>query len=65
MSPEAAKADFLNRIKNYEANYETVDADGEEKHLAYCKILDVGRSVVVNGFSGYLESRIGQSAAGT
>lgn len=58
MSPEAAKADFLNRIKNYEANYESVDADGSETHLSYCKITDVGKSVVVNAFSGYLESRI-------
>ncbi|PWN42215.1 bifunctional 6-phosphofructo-2-kinase/fructose-2,6-bisphosphate 2-phosphatase [Ceraceosorus guamensis] len=58
MSPEAAKEDFLKRIRNYEAAYQSVDEEGQEAHLAYCKITDVGRSVVVNRFSGYLESRI-------
>lgn len=61
MSPEAAKEDFLKRIRNYEAAYQSVDEQGQEAHLAYCKITDVGRSVVVNRFGGYLESRIGKS----
>lgn len=58
MSPEDAKADFLARIKHYEEGYEAVDADGTESHLSYCKITDIGRSVVVNQIHGYLESRI-------
>lgn len=58
MSPEAAREDFLKRIKNYEDTYESVDADGTESHLSYCKITDVGRSVTVNQIHGYLESRI-------
>lgn len=58
MSPEAAKEDFLKRIKHYEETYESVDAHGDEKDLSYCKITDVGRSVVVNEIHGYLESRI-------
>ncbi|PWN24280.1 bifunctional 6-phosphofructo-2-kinase/fructose-2,6-bisphosphate 2-phosphatase [Microstroma glucosiphilum] len=58
MSPEDAKADFLKRIAHYEASYESVDANGEENHLSYCKVIDVGRSVTVNQIHGYLESRI-------
>lgn len=58
MSPEAAKADFLARIKHYEEGYETVDADGSESHTPYCKIVDVGRQITVNKIDGYLSSRI-------
>lgn len=58
VSPEAAKEDFLKRIRHYEDTYETVDGDGTESHLSYCKIFDVGRSVAVNQIHGYLESRI-------
>lgn len=58
MSPDKAKEDFLKRIKHYEENYETVDGDGTEEHLSYCKIFDVGRAVTVNHIHGYLESRI-------
>ncbi|KAL9940427.1 hypothetical protein V8E36_001132 [Tilletia maclaganii] len=58
MDPEDAKRDFIARIKQYETSYETVDKDASEASLSYCKILDVGRSVVINQFHGYLESRI-------
>ncbi|KAK0551798.1 Fructose-2,6-bisphosphatase [Tilletia horrida] len=58
MDPEDAKRDFIARIKQYETSYETVDKEKSEAHLSYCKITDVGRSVIVNQFQGYLESRI-------
>lgn len=58
MSPEKAKADFLKRIQHYEQAYESLDARGDEQHLSYCKVIDVGRSVTVNQIHGYLESRI-------
>jgi 6-phosphofructo-2-kinase/fructose-2,6-biphosphatase 2 len=58
MSPDSAREDFLSRIKHYEDTYETVDGDGSESDLSYCKITDVGRSVTVNQIHGYLESRI-------
>ncbi|UZJ55445.1 hypothetical protein CBS101457_004765 [Exobasidium rhododendri] len=58
MSPDSAREDFLSRIKHYEDTYETVDGDGTEAELSYCKITDVGRSVTVNQIHGYLESRI-------
>ncbi|KAN0060351.1 Fructose-2,6-bisphosphatase [Thecaphora frezii] len=58
MTPEAAKADFLARIKHYAEGYEPVNADGTEAHYSYVKVTDVGKSVVINKIQGYLESRI-------
>ncbi|EPQ30366.1 uncharacterized protein PFL1_01892 [Pseudozyma flocculosa PF-1] len=58
MTPEAAKADFLARIKHYEEGYEPVNADGTESDYSYVKVTDVGKSVVINKTQGYLESRI-------
>jgi 6-phosphofructo-2-kinase/fructose-2,6-biphosphatase 2 len=53
-SPEDAKRDFLRRIKEYEAVYETVT----EPHLSYFKIRNVGDQVTVCRIHGYLQSRI-------
>ncbi|GAC93588.1 fructose-2,6-bisphosphatase [Pseudozyma hubeiensis SY62] len=58
MTPEAAKADFLARIKHYEDTYEAVNHDGSEAHYSYVKVTDVGKSVTINRIQGYLESRI-------
>lgn len=58
MTPEAAKADFLARIKHYEDTYEPVNHDGSESHYSYVKVTDVGKSVTINRIQGYLESRI-------
>ena len=58
MTPEAAKADFLARIKHYEDTYEPVNHDGTESHYTYVKVTDVGKSVTTNRIQGYLESRI-------
>ncbi|EIN07624.1 bifunctional phosphatase [Punctularia strigosozonata HHB-11173 SS5] len=54
MSREEAKADFLRRIKQYEAIYETIT----EPHLSYLRITDVGDQVTVCRIHGYLQSRI-------
>ncbi|KAI0253917.1 bifunctional 6-phosphofructo-2-kinase/fructose-2,6-bisphosphate 2-phosphatase [Lactifluus subvellereus] len=53
-SPEDAKRDFLRRIKEYEAVYETVT----EPHLSYFKIINIGDQVTVCRIHGYLQSRI-------
>ncbi|CAK5268833.1 unnamed protein product [Mycena citricolor] len=53
-SPDAAKADFLRRIHEYEKVYETIT----EPHLSYLRITDVGREVTVSRINGYLSSRI-------
>ena len=54
MSPEEAKADFLRRIRAYEAVYETITEPG----ISYLKIINVGDRVVMNHIRGYLQSRI-------
>jgi 6-phosphofructo-2-kinase / fructose-2,6-biphosphatase 2 len=54
MSPEDAKRDFLRRIKEYEAVYETIS----EPHLSYFRIINVGDQVTVCRIHGYLQSRI-------
>lgn len=53
-SPEEAKLDFLRRIKQYEAIYQTIS----ESHLSYLKIINVGNQVILNRINGYLQSRI-------
>lgn len=56
--PEAAARDFRNRIRNYEKVYETVNADGDEEHLTYLKIMNVGKQVIINRIQDYLQSRV-------
>jgi len=53
-SREVAKLDFLRRIKQYEAVYQTIS----ESHLSYLKIINVGSQVILNRINGYLQSRI-------
>lgn len=53
-SPEEAKLDFLRRIRQYEAVYQTIS----ESHLSYLKIINVGSQVILNRINGYLQSRI-------
>lgn len=52
--PKEAKLDFLRRIKEYEAVYQTIS----ESHLSYLKIINVGSQVILNRINGYLQSRI-------
>ncbi|KAG9103679.1 Fructose-2,6-bisphosphatase [Ceratobasidium sp. 370] len=54
MSREDAERDFRNRIKQYEAVYQTIT----EPHLSYVKIINVGSQVQMNRIHGYLQSRI-------
>ncbi len=54
--PEAAAADFRNRIRNYEKVYETIDED--EQDLTYVKLIDVGHRVIINQIQDYLQSRV-------
>ena len=57
MSREDAKRDFLRRIKEYEAVYETIT----EPHLSYLRIINVGDQVTLCRINGYLQSRIAGS----
>jgi 6-phosphofructo-2-kinase / fructose-2,6-biphosphatase 2 len=54
--PELAAQDFLNRIRNYEKVYQTIDED--EMDLTYVKIIDVGKQVIMNQIKDYLQSRV-------
>ncbi len=49
MSREDAERDFINRIRQYEAVYETIT----EPNLSYLQIINVGSQI-----HGYLQSRI-------
>ncbi|MCJ1309042.1 Fructose-2,6-bisphosphatase [Agyrium rufum] len=55
--PDVAAKDFLNRIRNYEKVYQTIDPI-EEKDLTYIQLIDVGAQVIVNGIRDYLQSRV-------
>lgn len=54
--PDVAAQDFLNRIRNYEKVYETIDED--ERDLTYVKLIDVGSKVIINQIQDYLQSRV-------
>ncbi len=56
--PEAAAQDFRNRIRHYEKVYKSIDADADEEHLTYLKIMDVGSQVIINRIQDYLQSRV-------
>lgn len=51
---KVAERDFLRRIKEYEAVYETIT----EPHLSYLRITDIGNEVTLSRINGYLQSRI-------
>ncbi|KAL4074611.1 6-phosphofructo-2-kinase-domain-containing protein [Scleroderma yunnanense] len=51
---QEAERDFIRRIKEYEAVYETIT----EPHLSYFRITDVGNEVTLSRINGYLQSRI-------
>lgn len=56
--PEQAALDFRNRIRNYEKVYKSINEDGDEDHLTYLKIMDVGKQVIINRIQDYLQSRV-------
>lgn len=56
--PEQAALDFRNRIRNYEKIYKSVNEDGDEDHLTFLKIMDVGKQVIINRIQDYLQSRV-------
>lgn len=56
VTQEEALKDFRERLKNYEAVYETLDSTDSEK--SYIKLINVGRQVLANNIRGYLQSLI-------
>eukprot|EP00127_Corallochytrium_limacisporum_P005123 Clim_evm29s199 gene=Clim_evmTU29s199 len=57
MAPEEAKADFLERLRHYEAAYQTVH-ESENPAMRYIKIMNVGQKVDTYQVEGYLGSQI-------
>ncbi|KAK4237268.1 hypothetical protein C8A03DRAFT_16185 [Achaetomium macrosporum] len=56
--PEKAALDFRERIRHYEKIYKSINEDGDEDHLTYLKIMNVGKKVFINRIQDYLQSRI-------
>jgi 6-phosphofructo-2-kinase / fructose-2,6-biphosphatase 2 len=56
-SPETAVNDFLERIRLYEQQYETID-DNLDKHYSFIKIYNVGERFIVNRVLGHIQSRV-------
>lgn len=52
--PEIAISDFRSRLVHYESEYETID----DENLAYVKIIDIGKKIILNRINSYLPSRI-------
>lgn len=56
--PDKAALDFRERIRNYEKGYTSLNEDGDEDHLTYLKLMNVGKKVFINRIQDYLQSRI-------
>uniref|UniRef100_A0A669Q722 6-phosphofructo-2-kinase/fructose-2,6-biphosphatase 4 n=3 Tax=Neognathae TaxID=8825 RepID=A0A669Q722_PHACC len=56
-SNDEATEDFMKRIECYKNSYETLD-ENLDKDLSYIKIMDVGRSYLVNRVMDHIQSRI-------
>jgi len=57
--PSQARADFLERVKAYEARYETVEDDECAGAIRYIKLFNVGQKVVMKSCSGYVCANLG------
>lgn len=54
---DVATQDFLDRIRKYEQNYETLNVE-EDGALTFIKLVNVSLQIIVNRIESYLESRI-------
>mmetsp|Transcript_45959 Transcript_45959/g.103163 ORF Transcript_45959/g.103163 Transcript_45959/m.103163 type:complete len:571 (+) Transcript_45959:92-1804(+) len=59
MDPAKARADFENRVKEYEARYQSVVDQEDGGEICYVKLFNVGQKVEMHHCSGYLMSQIG------
>lgn len=59
MDQKKARADFLERVKIYEARYETIEDNECDGDISYMKLFNVGQKVVMHKCSGYVMSNIG------
>lgn len=54
--PEKAAEDFMERIRNYENVYQSID-ESDEDDLTYVKLINVGRKIVANRLQDFLQTR--------
>lgn len=57
MNNEEALNDFLQRIRHYETQYETMDEEGES-NFSFMKIVNTGEKILVHKHEGHIQSRI-------
>lgn len=50
--------DFKQRVKAYEAVYETIEDNEDMGHIQYIKLYNVGQKVVTRNCKGYLPSQV-------
>ena len=58
MDPVKAKADFLERVKAYEAAYETIEDEENYGNISYIKLINVGQKIITRNCAGYLPSQV-------
>jgi 6-phosphofructo-2-kinase/fructose-2,6-biphosphatase 2 len=54
-NPDDAVKDFMERIRNYEKVYQSID---EDEDITYVKLINVGSRVIINAVHNYLQTRI-------
>ena len=54
-NPDDAVRDFMERIRNYEKVFQSIDDDED---LTYVKLINVGNQVTINAVKNYLQTRI-------
>ena len=58
MKKEDAVDDFKQRIKNYEAHYETLDEIDVDKNNSFIKVYNCGKRFLINKISGNIQCKI-------
>jgi len=58
MDPHKAKADFIDRVKAYEKQYETINDYEGNNSISYIKLVNVGQKVISRNCFGYLPSQV-------
>eukprot|EP00439_Symbiodinium_sp_Y106_P075933 s196_g15.t1 len=59
MDPAKARADFIQRLQEYETRYQTVADTEDGGEICYIKLFNVGQKVEMHHCSGYLMSILG------
>jgi len=53
-----AKQDFIDRVRAYEKQYETIEDDEDNFDISYIKLVNVGQKVISRNCFGYLPSQV-------